>query len=353
MLISRTIQIPVFLRIGRRLLADLPSILSEHNLRFHRSLVVAGPRSAELAGTTVARALGAGPCQVVRANTREEVEAVRGAIRAERADLVVGVGGGTPLDVAKLAAAGERVSFLSVPTTPSNDGIASPVAVVEDGGRPASLPARMPLGVIADLEILREAPLECIRAGVGDLVSNLSAVADWELACRRGRDRMDDFARLLALAGAEGLIRYGEGERRIDPRSPDLLEILVNGLVLSGVAMEIAGSSRPCSGAEHLFSHALDRVAGRPAMHGAQVALGTLLLGELRTDGSRGVQATFARLGVPVRARDLGLSEEEILGGLLRARETRPERYTLLDEIELDEGRAAEAARAAGVIGGS
>ncbi|MEA2627419.1 MAG: glycerol-phosphate dehydrogenase [Candidatus Binatota bacterium] len=350
MLISRTIQIPVFLRIGRNLLDDLPGLLLEHHLHFGSPVVVATPRSDEIAGRKVARALSAGPPVVVDSNAWRSVEAVRAAARERRADLIVGVGGGTPLDVAKFVAAGERTSFLSVPTTPSNDGIASPIAVIRTERLQESLPARMPIGVVADLDILRQAPPACVRAGVGDLLANLSAVADWELACDRARDRMDDFARLLALTGAEAMLRYGDGEDAVDPASPELLEALINGLVLSGIAMEIAGSSRPCSGAEHLFSHALDRLAVRPAMHGTQVGLGTLIMTVLRGEDSEPLRSTMSRLGLALSARDAGIADDEVVEGLLHARDTRPERYTLLDEVEVTRAGAAEAARAAGVI---
>lgn len=350
MLISRSIQIPVFLRIGRDLLANLPDLLREHHLHFERPLVVSSPTSERLAGARVARALAAPGAVVVRDNGRSSIALVRAAIRETHADLVVGVGGGTPLDVAKYVAAEEHVSFLSVPTTPSNDGIASPIAVVRADALPRSLAARMPIGVVADLDVLREAPIECLRAGVGDLLANISAVADWELACRRGLERMDDFARLLALAGAEAMLRFSDGATGADLRSYELLETLINGLVLSGVAMEIAGSSRPASGAEHLFSHALDRVAARPAMHGTQVGLGTLLMTHLRGEDPDRLRDGMGRLGLPLRAREAGIVDSEVVEGMLCARETRPDRYTLLSEIAVTRDRATDAARATGVI---
>ncbi len=350
MLISRTIQIPIFLRVGHHLLGELPTLLLEHHLRFRCALVVAGPRSAEIAGTRVARSLGQPDCIVVRDNTIDWVETVRRAARDTKSDLLVGVGGGTPLDVAKLVAAQERICFLSIPTSPSNDGIASPVAVIKTRSRPDSLPARMPIGVIADLEILKQAPANCIRAGVGDLLSNVSAIADWDLACLRGKDRMDDFARLLALTGAEAMVRFAEGESRLDPTSPDLLEVLIHGLVLSGVAMEIAGSSRPCSGAEHLFSHALDRIALRPAMHGAQVGLGTILMTFLRGQDWEALRASMDRIGLPLRAAEIGIDDREVVEGLLHARETRPDRYTVLDEMTMTPEHVAKAAQEVGII---
>ena len=349
MLISRSIQIPIFLRIGRQLLEEIPALLAEHHLHFRAPIVVSGARSRVIAGERVARLVG-GPCLAVSTASADSVAKVRAAVQELRADLVIGVGGGTPLDIAKFVAAAERLSFLSVPTTPSNDGIASPIAVIRSGALPESLPARMPIGVVADLDVLRQAPAACVRAGVGDLLANFSAVADWELACKRGRDRMDDFARLLALTGAEAMLRYADGEGSVDPSSPDLLETLINGLVLSGIAMEIAGSSRPCSGAEHLFSHAVDRIASHPAMHGTQVGIGTLIMSALRGEDCGALRSSMSRLGLPLSGREAGIGDEDVIQGLIHARETRPDRYTLLDEVDVDRDRALEAARAAGVI---
>ena len=350
MLISRTIQIPVFLRIGTGLLDDLKAILVEHHLHFRSALVVSSPRGEEIAGRRVARALGDARIVTIEGATRQSVSRVQDAARERKADLVVGVGGGGPLDVAKFAAANERLAFLSVPTSPSNDGIASPIAVIRGQRSLESLPARMPIGVIADLDVLQQAPAACIRAGVGDLLANLSAVADWELACLRGRDRMDDFARLLSRTAAEAMLRYADGEGSVEPSSPELLQTLIDGLVLSGVAMEIAGSSRPCSGAEHLFSHALDRVAASPAMHGTQVGIGTLIMSVLRGQDCEALRDSMSRLGLALSGREAGIQDDEVVEGMMRARETRPDRYTLLDELDVDRRRAVEAARAAGVI---
>ena len=350
MLISRTIQIPVFLRVGSGLLGDLGAILTEHHLVFRSAIVVTSRRSDEIAGRRVAHALGDVPTVVIDGASHASIARVEQATRERRPDLVVGVGGGTPLDVAKYAAAKERVAFLSIPTSPSNDGIASPIAVIRGARSLESLPARMPIGVIADLDVLRQAPASSIRAGVGDLLANLSALADWELACRRGLDRMDDFARLLSRTGAEAMLRYADGDASVDPASPGLLETLIDGLVLSGVAMEIAGSSRPCSGAEHLFSHALDRIAASPAMHGTQVGIGTLLMTALRGEDYTALRDGMARLGLALSGRDAGIGDDEVIEGMLRARETRPDRYTLLDEVAVDRRRAVEIARATGVI---
>ena len=118
-----------------------------------------------------------------------------------------------------------------------------------------------------------------MRAGLGDLLANRSAVRDWRLAAAAGADSRRRLRRAARRVGQRAGVRH----RRVEPRQPDgpgraLLERLLDGLVLSGLAMEIAGSSRPCSGSEHLVSHAIDRLYPGTAQHGEQVALGSLRL---------------------------------------------------------------------------
>ena len=243
------------------------------------------------------------------------------------------------MDVGKYAASLENVNFLSIPTVTSNDGISSPIAVIRSEGKSMSLGAKMPLGVIADLRVIKDAPLRMIRAGVGDLISNLSAIEDWKLAFREGKERFDNFAALLAEAGAEAVLNFAKP----DLRDLNFLFRLINGLVLSGVAMGIAGSSRPCSGGEHEISHALDRVASKPALHGEQVALGTILTTYFRGGDFASLKDFLAALGLPLTVEELCLSSQELVKAIVQAPQTRPGRYTILEKIGVDENKAREA----------
>jgi len=155
--------------------------------------------------------------------------------------------------------------FLSVPTATSNDAVASPVAVINFGDYVKSMGAMAPIGVVADLNILRNQPRKQFLAGVGDLFSNISALADWQLAAERGFERVDPVAAYLSRNAVENLFRAIEN-------GSDLYATLVEGLVVSGVAMVLAGNSRPSSGAEHLISHALDRFPIHD-LHGLQVGV--------------------------------------------------------------------------------
>ncbi len=231
--------------------------------------------------------------------------------------LVLGVGGGSVIDRAKLWAYERGIPFVSVPTLASSDGIASPVSVLNGESRFLALP----YGVVVDLGIIAEAPKWSVRAGIGDLVSNLSASLDWDRFRDKSQEPYSPEASAMARLGAVSLL---------STRSPDSLEALVWGLILSGLAMNVAGSSRPASGPEHKVSHALDSL-GYGEKHGIQVGIFTPLF--LKLNGYplwEEVREYLTEAGLP---RYVTLTEEEAIEVFSRASETRPHRYTVLEDM--------------------
>jgi glycerol-1-phosphate dehydrogenase [NAD(P)+] len=191
----------------------------------------------------------------------------------------------------------------------------------------------MPIAVVVDLDYVRRCPPEQLRAGVGDALSNLSALADWELASRERGEAVDGLAAALARSGAEALLH-----RSGDLDSDRFLTTLAEALVLSGLAMAVAGSSRPSSGACHEISHAIDALYPGRSAHGAQVAVGALFASFLREDALVGeLDATLRRHGVPRLPRDLGLTDAEFVAAVAHAPATRPDRYTILEHLALGE----------------
>jgi len=252
---------------------------------------------------------------------------------------VVGVGGGRVIDTAKLAAARTSTDFISVPTAISHDGISSPVASLRDrDGTRNSHAATMPAGIIVDIAVIAASAARALRAGVGDLASNLTAILDWQLADRLGLEHFDAFAAMIAESAARPVLDLADLSAR------ESHEVLAKGLLLSGLAMAAAGTSRPCSGAEHLVSHSLDRILGpRAAMHGEQVALGCLVSAAAHGSPLHGTLGElFAALGLPRRPADLDLSDELMAEAVRGAPGTRPERYTILSEVDLSGGGAEE-----------
>lgn len=328
---------PAFLEVGTNLAPYFLTILRIQRLQPRRILFLADPTTYKIGGDGLVRALRRKGIRVRReqiANCEKTtVDRIIGRIRSHRAGLVIGYGGGKVLDVAKLAAGRSRTKFLSFPTILSNDGIASPVAVIKDDESiPVSHLTRPPWGVIVDVGVVKRAPIRHLRAGIGDLVSNLSAVFDARLAKRRHAGYVDDYALSLAEAGPALLIELG----RHGIKHPEFLKRLTEGLAQSGLAMGIAGSSQPASGSEHKISHSLDRfLPWARNLHGEQVGIACLFTMALQ--GNRyleRVRRFYRRIGFPQRLAYLGLSPDVFVRVVQGAPRMRPERYTILEELK-------------------
>jgi glycerol-1-phosphate dehydrogenase [NAD(P)+] len=261
---------------------------------------------------------------------------------------VIGFGGGKSIDIAKYASWKLSVPLVSAPTSPSHDGIASPFTSLKGSERPYSVRTQTPLAVVADIDIIASAPLRLIRAGAGDLVGKLTAVRDWKLAHKLKGEYYGEYAAKLALLSAKHVMEYAGS---IGRGSKEAVRVLVEGLISSGVAMCIAGSTRPASGSEHLFSHALDLIVPGRALHGEQVALGTVMMMYLHGGDWRRVRRTLEKLGLPTRARELGIPDEAVVEALTMMHRLRPERYTIVGETGLTREAAERLARVTGVIG--
>jgi len=267
-------------------------------------------------------------------------------VRSSGADAVVAVGGGRILDVAKLAAARAGLTVIAVPTQLSHDGICSPVAVVpDDSGMSQSLGAIPPRSVYLSMPTLVKAPVASVRAGLGDLMANPLALRDWALAAERGLAYTDQRAWDLSAQSFEMVQGYLTQDARGVAGDPRFLRHLADALVLSGMSMIVSGTSRPASGGEHEISHAVDAIFGGRALHGAQVALGCIVSVALYGDDVTAFRRQLARVGLPHHHRQLGLTEDDMVRVLLTAPETRPGRFTIIEDANLDEPGAVELVR--------
>ena len=254
-------------------------------------------------------------------------------------DCVIGLGGGKVLDYAKYLSAKISAKFISIPTLISHDGICSPVAVL----RGQSLAAVMPKALLIPLYMIKASDVDHIKSGVGDLISNLSAVDDWYLAAQHSNESVDDFAIMLAKNSAMNIILQLESfmARGLDYQwalyDDEFLEALVEALALSGIAMSIAGSSRPCSGAEHLISHAIDKLFGHgvKASHGIQVLLATVFLEGYRANQERKqrLEKILSYFHFPETFAAIGVHDMQAIIEL--APKMRPDRFSILS-LELD-----------------
>jgi glycerol-1-phosphate dehydrogenase [NAD(P)+] len=265
-------------------------------------------------------------------------------------DVIVGLGGGRSVDVAKMTAFKLKRPFISVPTSASHDGISSPFVSIHGMDKPYSLKANTPIGVLADTHLLSEAPLRLLASGCGDLVAKITAVKDWELARDEKDEYFGSYAANLAYMSAQIILEHSKG---ILQRLQHGIRTVVEALISSGVAACIAGSSRPCSGSEHLFSHALEYLSGQYqdcGLHGERVGLGTIMMAKLHCLDWEKIVETLENVGAPTKAKQLKISEEKIVQSLLIAQSLRPDRFTILGKIHLTKQSAFELARSVSII---
>ena len=260
---------------------------------------------------------------------------------------IIGVGGGKSVDVGKLAAFKLHLPFYSVPTSASHDGIASPFASLKGLDRPYSVMAKPPVGILADIEVIASAPKNLLASGCGDLVSKLTAVKDWQLAHRVRGEYYGSYAASLALMSADVVIK---GSKKMGQYSKASVRDLVEALISTGVAAGIAGSSRPCSGAEHLFSHFLDILVPGSGLHGEKCGIGTIMMAKLHRAGWREVRNALKNVGAPVSASEVGIPDSAVVEALTKASSLRPDRYTILSKVRLDRKGATALASQTGVI---
>jgi len=306
-----------------------------------RALIVADETTMKIAGAIVEKELGARKIKtavfLIPDATTAEVREAEEKIRKGTFDFALGVGGGRSIDVAKCASYNAGVPFVSVPTAASHDGVVSSRASILKDGEKVSLAAQTPIAVIMDTAIIAESPFRLMAAGCGDIISNLVAVKDWALARNLRNEYYSSYAAALSELAARLII---ENASTIKPRLEESAWFVCKALVSSGVAMSIAGSSRPASGSEHKFSHALDQLAKKPALHGEQCGVGTIMMMYLHGGKWEEVREALLAIGAPTTARSLGVTDDEVLQALVHAHEVNKERYTILG----DEGLTAEAA---------
>lgn len=269
----------------------------------------------------------------VDGGTIDDAVKLADGIRGKRYDAVVGLGGGKIIDVAKYAAARIGLPMVAVATNLSHDGICSPVSTLDNDNGRGSYGVPTPIAVVIDLDVIRRAPERFVRSGIGDAVSNISAIADWELSHRETGEPVDGLAAAMARSAGESVLRH-PGTTADDA----FLTTLAEGLVLSGIAMSISGDTRPSSGACHEISHAFDLLhPKRAAAHGEQVGLGAAFAMHLRgaREESGLIAETLRRHGLPVLPGEIGFTEDEFVRAVEYAPQTRPGRFTILEHLDL------------------
>ena len=195
----------------------------------------------------------------------------------QNCDAVIAVGSGVINDIGKMLAALSRLPYVIVGTAPSMDGYASATSSMTRSGLKVSINTKAADVIIGDADILCQAPMRMLRAGLGDMIAKYVSICEWRMASIiTGEYYCEEVAQLIRSAlqqcvdGADGLLR----------REKDAVQAVFEGLVIGGVAMNYAGCSRPASGNEHYISHIVDMRAVEfgtaEDLHGIQCAIGTL-----------------------------------------------------------------------------
>lgn len=345
-------QLPREIIVGSGSIKMVGNICSD--LGFNKSaLIICGEKTFEAAGRIVMNILQSEGL-IVNAHiiassmpTIKDVLALDERIKNLKPEVIFGIGGGAKIDVAKLVSARLRIPFISVPTTASHDGIASPFASLKGLNKPYSIKAQSPIAVIADTEIIVKAPYRFTASGCGDIIAKFTSTRDWKLAHDKRNEYYAQYTASIALMSALHLMAHAH---LIGPGSEEGLRILLESLVSCGIAMGIAGSSRPCSGSEHLFSHALDLIAPKPALHGEQCGIGTIMMAHLHGLEWTLIRDTLRKVKAPVTAEEIGIEPKYIVEALVKAPKIRPERYTILSEKPLTYETARELAKETEVI---
>ena len=330
---------------GPSVLEQLPAVIAELDLP-ERGLIVCDSKTLKIAGRQVNEYLEIGGHQmkkvVVEGANSQELLRVEDAL--DGMDFLVGVGGGRPIDLAKQAGFNKNIPFVSIPTAASHDGFGSARSSIRQAGRKTSMQAIPPIAVVADTTIISRAPSRLLAAGVGDIVSNQTAVLDWRLDGQKA-----DYSEYAAALSEMAAQLVEDGIEKVASGTEEGVRLVVKALISSGVAMSIAGTSRPASGGEHKFSHWLDANSDNPALHGEQCGLGSIVTMYLHGGDWEKIRDTLKIVNAPINSKGLGMDDGMVLSAFINSKEIRPQRTTILDKTEPK--AIEEAALATGVIG--
>jgi len=341
-------ELPRLIVVGEKNINDIGSFLkSLKNIK--KVSLVSGNNVKKIVQNKIESSLSASKIQMVwhlaETNDKRSIKKIEQDVGKSKSELIVGVGGGRSVDIAKIIGFNLDLPFVSIPTSASHDGIASPFVSIK-GNKPHSLVATAPLGVFVDVDIIKKAPKKLLASGCGDLIAKITAVRDWQL----GRDKTGEYygrySADLALMSAKILMEHSS---RFSKKGLDVREV-VEALISAGVASCIAGSSRPCSGAEHLFSHAVDKLEPGIGLHGEKCGIGAIMIAKLQGQDWRKIVKTLKSVGAPTTAKEIGLKSKVLAKALTIAQSLRPERYTILKEVSMNENKAINLAKSTKVL---
>lgn len=245
-----------------------------------------------------------------------------------RTKAVVAVGGGKAIDYCKYVSFISQLPLISIPTIISNDGFCSPLSSLTVNEKRKTVKTAIPYGVIVDTEIIKNSPLRFIYSGIGDLFCKITALFDWKLAFNKTGEYVNDFAAVIS-ENAVDTFRYYQDKRL---ENPEYIGVIASSLLMNGIAMEIARSSRPASGSEHLISHAYDKYAKQASLHGIQVGVASYAVSYLQKVTHEKVKNVMQDSGFFEFVTNNKLDKEDFIKAIEHASEIKEDFYTVLSE---------------------
>lgn len=328
----QSVTIPTVLKVGSGMLNNIGTILMEKQI--DDVVLFFGNDLIELFGSQVMDSLHKAGVNVLSYRELDSIhmeDVVELAFSMDnRTEAVVGIGGGKVIDAAKYAAFLRKLPFISVPTSTSSDGFSSSSASMLVSGKRTSVPAKMAYGIIVDTDVIKSAPEKFIYSGIGDMVSKITSLYDWLYEQQHGVGVVDDFAMMIAKKAVNSFVRTPFKSIKDDL----FLKELVDSLAMSGIANELAGSSVPVSGSEHLISHALDKFLEPPELHGIQVGIATYLMAKVQNHRFVRINTVFTETGFWDYVKTLKMKRLDFETAIDMAPEIKPHRHTYLHEEE-------------------
>ena len=350
------------IRVGSGVMQELPGILRD--LGASHIFLVADNYTYEAAGRQVEQLLDQAGLPYHKRVFQTETplvpnEYALGSVLAamtSQDDMLLAVGSGTLNDVTKYVSARTGIPYVIAATAPSMDGYASTVAPTILDGFKTTLPAVYPAAIVADVDILKDAPMPMLTAGFGDIIGKFTSLADWRLSHQlNGEYYCPEVAGVIEAA----VETCAANAQALAQREPQAIQAVTEALILSGLAMGMVGVSRPASGAEHQMAHywemdALRRGEEHP-LHGNAVGVGTVLAASLYEMAAEYLPQGFAApdkgqilaclqaAGSCADPKELGIRRELCLESLLHAMELR-DRFTVQKLLE-QKGQLASCAQ--------
>lgn len=323
------ISLPVILNVGKNNLGELGGLVAKTG--YKNIILFFGPGIYNLIGDTVVGSLRQANVNILEIYEPDDtqIECLMNFAFSipNKTEMIIGVGGGKVLDVAKFVGFLNDIPFISLPTSPSNDGFSSSGCSLVINGKRKSVPAKMPYGIVADIDVIKNAPETFIYSGIGDLASKITAVYDWQFEARNGHADINDFAVMIAKKSVNSVVRM---DNEKDIRNDFFIKELMDSLTMSGIAMEIAKNSAPASGSEHLISHALDSFLVKPYLHGLQVGVATYIMSRVQNHRHPRVKKFLEETGFFAHIKSIKMQKAEFAKAIDLAPGIKPHRHTFI-----------------------